>query len=48
MATNLTDKGVEFLVQAWAKTDDADAVRNDFVRRSLAAVQAPAAPGNAH
>jgi small conductance mechanosensitive channel len=48
MATNLTDKGVEFLVQAWAKTDDADAVRNDFVRRSLAAVQAPAAPGQAH
>jgi small conductance mechanosensitive channel len=48
MATNLTDKGVEFLVQAWAKTDDADAVRNDFVRSSLAAVQAPAAPGQAH
>jgi small-conductance mechanosensitive channel len=42
-ASNLTDKGVEFLVQAWAKSKDADAVRNDFVRHSLAAVQAPTA-----
>jgi len=46
-ASNLTDKGVEFLVQAWAKTEDADAVRNDFVR-TLAEVQAPSAPGQAH
>jgi small conductance mechanosensitive channel len=38
-ASNLTDRGVEFLVQAWAKTEDADAVRNDLVRHSLAAVQ---------
>jgi len=47
-ASNLTNNGVEFLVQAWAKTEDADAVRNDFVRYSLAAVQAPTAPGQAH
>jgi len=47
-ASNLTDNGVEFLVQAWAKTEDADAVRNDFVRHSLAAVQASTAPGQAH
>ena len=46
-ASNLTDKGVEFSVQAWAKTEDADAVRNDFVR-TLAEVQAPNAPGQAH
>ena len=46
-ASNFTDKGVEFLVQAWAKTEDADAVRNDFVR-TLAEVQAPNAPGQAH
>jgi small conductance mechanosensitive channel len=39
-ASNLTDKGVEFLVQAWAKTEDADAVRHDLVRH-LAMVQAP-------
>jgi small-conductance mechanosensitive channel len=38
-ASNLTDKGVEFLVQAWTKTEDADAVRNDFVSHSLSAVQ---------
>jgi small conductance mechanosensitive channel len=47
-ASTLTDRGVEFLVQAWAKTEDADAVRNDLVRHSLAAVQAPTAPGQAH
>jgi small conductance mechanosensitive channel len=47
-ASNLTDKGVEFLVQAWAKTEDADAVRNDFVRHSLAAVQAPTCAFRAH
>lgn len=47
-ASNLTDKGVEFLVQAWSKTEDADAVRNDFVRHSLATVQAPIAEGQAH
>jgi len=46
-ASNLTDKGVELLVQAWAKTDDADAVRADFVRHSLVAVQAATAPGQA-
>lgn len=46
-ASNLTDKGVEFLVQAWVKTEDADAVRNDFVRHLLA-VQAPTAPSQAH
>ncbi|MBV9532038.1 MAG: mechanosensitive ion channel [Bradyrhizobium sp.] len=46
-ASNLTDKGVEFSIQAWAKTEDADAVRNDFVR-TLAAVQAPTAPYQAH
>jgi small conductance mechanosensitive channel len=47
-ASNLTDKGVEFLVQAWAKSKDADAVRDDFVRHSLAAVQAPTAQSQAH
>jgi small conductance mechanosensitive channel len=46
--SNLTDNGVQFLVQAWVKTEDADAVRNDLVRHSLAAVQAPTAPGQAH
>jgi small conductance mechanosensitive channel len=46
-ASNFTDKGVEFLVQAWAKTEDADAVRNDFVR-TLAELQAPSAPDQAH
>jgi len=42
-ASNLTDRGAEFLVQAWAKTKDADAVRNDLVRYSLTALQALAA-----
>jgi len=45
-ASNLTDKGIEFLVQAWAKTEDADAVRNDLVRH-LATVQAPTAANQA-
>jgi small conductance mechanosensitive channel len=44
---NLTDKGVEFSVQAWAKAEDAGAVRADFVQQSLAVVQAPSAPGKA-
>ncbi len=47
-AANLTDKGVEFLVQAWSKIEDADAVRNDFVRHSLATVQAAIAGGQPH
>lgn len=47
-ASNLTDKGVEFLVQAWSKTEDADAVRNDFVRYSLDTVQTPVTGGQAH
>jgi small conductance mechanosensitive channel len=38
-ASNLTDKGVEFMVQAWTKTEEADAVRSDFVSHLLSAVQ---------
>jgi len=47
-ASNLTDKGVELVVHAWAKTEDADVVRNDFVRHSMAAVQTHTAPGHTH
>lgn len=43
-ASNLTDKAVEPLVQAWVKAEDADAVRNDFVR-AFAAIQASTEPG---
>jgi small conductance mechanosensitive channel len=38
--SNLTDKGVEISMMAWAKAKDVAAVRADFVRRALAAVQA--------
>lgn len=44
-ASNLTDKGVELVIQAWAKSEDADAVRDDLVRHSLSAMQARAAAG---
>jgi small conductance mechanosensitive channel len=39
--SNLTEKVVEFSVQAWSKTEDARAVRADLVRRLLATVQSP-------
>lgn len=39
--SNLTEKVVEFSVQAWSKAEDADAVRADLVRSLLAAVQTP-------
>ena len=37
--TNLTDKGAEVSIQAWAKAQDAAAVRADFVQRAIAVVQ---------
>jgi hypothetical protein len=47
-ASNLTDRGAEFLVQAWVKTEDADSVRNDLVRYSMASAQALTPPSEAH
>jgi small conductance mechanosensitive channel len=46
--SNITDKGVEFSVQAWSKAEDAGAVRADLVRRLPATLQAPSAPAKAH
>ena len=38
--SNLTDKGVEISMLAWAKAKDVAAVRADFVQRAFAAIQA--------
>ena len=46
--SNVTDKGVEFSVQAWSKAEDAGAVRADLVRRLPATLQAPGPPTKAH
>jgi hypothetical protein len=46
--SNLTDKGVEFSVQAWAKAEDAGPLRADFVQQCLAAIQAPSPQRKAH
>jgi small conductance mechanosensitive channel len=45
--SNLTDKGVEFSVQAWTRAEDVGSVRVDFVQRLLATVQAPSTPAGA-
>jgi small conductance mechanosensitive channel len=38
--SNVTDKGVEISMEAWAKAADAGGVRADFVNQSVAALQA--------
>jgi small conductance mechanosensitive channel len=38
--SNLTDKGVEISMLAWAKAKDVAAVRADFVQRAFAAIRA--------
>ena len=37
--SNITDKGVEITMEAWARAADAGAVRTDYVRQSVDALK---------